>query len=276
MIYDCFTFFNELDLLEIRLNYLNSVVDKFVLVEMGITHSGQSKPFYYEENKERYAQFADKIIHIKVEDYPDMDSISDYEKGWCLENYQRDCIMRGLNDAEDDDTIMISDVDEIPSIEAITSFQGGLFAMRQKMMYYYLNCLDVSNQYWFRGTKICDMDILMYPGFEVEDENLVKHTQKGFPTYIRFYEGLAILQGGWHFSYLGGAEAVVKKIKAFAHQEFNNENYTDVKEIERKILEGEDIFGRGYKYEAVPIDETFPDYIVKNQEKYKHLILPVK
>ena len=275
MLYDCFTFFDELDLLEIRLNYLNEVVDKFVLVEMGQTFSGNDKPFYYEENKKRYEKFADKIVHIKVEDYPDMENLSDYEKCWCREDYQRDCILRGLNDAEDDDTVMISDVDEIPSIGAIKVFRGGIFSMQQRFMYYYLNCQNAVNKYWYKGTKICDMEVLSYPGFDIEDNLGAKFTRKGYPTYVRFYNGPYITNGGWHFSYLGGAEAIAYKIKSFSHQEYNNDTYTDVKEIERKILAGEDIFDRGDKYEAVPVDDSFPTYIFNNQEKYKHLILPV-
>ncbi|MBQ6515635.1 hypothetical protein IJI31_00485 [bacterium] len=276
MLYDCFTFFDEFDLLEIRLNYLSDIVDKFVLVEMGQTFSGNEKPFYYEENKSRYEKFADKIIHVKVEDYPFVDNLSEYDKCWCRENYQRDCILRGLNNAEDDDIIMISDVDEIPSKNAINSYNNGIYGMRQRCMSYYLNCEKVSDLKWDKGTKICEMEILLYPGFDIEEEIGARYTQKGFPTYVRFYTGPVLLNGGWHFSYLGGSEAISKKIKSFSHQEFNNETYTDEKEIERKILAGEDLFGRGDVYKAIPIDETFPDYIVNNQEKYKHLILPVK
>ena len=96
MIYDCFTFFNELDLLEIRLNVLNGCVDKFVLVEMGKTHTGKDKPLVFEQNKERFSIFKDKIIHIIVDDYPELEkSESDgYGNKWLLENYQRDAIMR--------------------------------------------------------------------------------------------------------------------------------------------------------------------------------------
>ena len=275
MLYDCFTFFNELDLLEIRLNYLDRCVDKFVLVEMGKTFSGLDKPFYFEQNKARYEKFLDKIIHIKVEDYPNMDNLSDYEKGWCLEDYQRDCILRGLNNAEDDDAIMISDVDEIPSINGLKYFSEGILGMQQKMMYYYLNCMNIYNPTWYKGSKICDLKTLINPQFEIQPNIGAQYTHKGFPTYIRFYMGNAIIEGGWHFSYLGGPEAIAKKIKSFSHQEFNSEEYTNVKEIERKILAGEDLFGRGDRYKAVPIDDTFPDYIVNNQDKYKHLILNV-
>lgn len=275
MIYDCFTFFNELDLLDIRLNYLNDYVDKFVLVEMGKTHSGNDKPMYFDENKALFEKFLDKIIHIKIEDYPDMDSYTDYEKCWCLENYQRDCIMRGLKDADDDDVIMISDLDEIPTIDVIKNFPGGIFGTQQKFMYYYLNCLNETTPIWTRGTKICNFENLIYPNFEITEDVSSKFTQKGFPTYIRYFAGPAFINGGWHFSYLGGTEAVIKKLKSFSHQEFNNEVYTNPENIERKIAAGEDILGRGFTFKTVPIDDSFPEYIVNNQEKFKHLILNV-
>ena len=108
MIYDCFTFFNELDLLEIRLNVLNDVVDRFVLVEATKTHSGKDKPLYFNDNKERYKAFQHKVIHVIVDDYPP------FVTAWTYENHQRNAILRGLTQANPDDAIMISDLDEIP------------------------------------------------------------------------------------------------------------------------------------------------------------------
>src|SRR5712692_10307059 len=108
MIYDCFPFFNELDLLEIRLSELAGVVDRFVLVESTRTHTNQPKPLYYHENRTRYSQFSSKIVHIVVEDMPGG------ENAWVRENHQRNCIIRGLSGCGDDDTILVSDVDEIP------------------------------------------------------------------------------------------------------------------------------------------------------------------
>ncbi|MGN1154117.1 MAG: hypothetical protein ACI4S3_08815 [Candidatus Gastranaerophilaceae bacterium] len=96
MIYDCFTFFNELDLLEIRLNILNDVVDKFVLVEATKTFTGQDKPLYYNDNKEKFSAFNAKIIHVVVDDYPSIG----LETAWGYENWQRNCISRGLNNAK--------------------------------------------------------------------------------------------------------------------------------------------------------------------------------
>ena len=108
MVIDCFPFFNELDVLEIRLNILKPYVDKFILVEANQTQSFQSKPFYFEENKERFADFLDKIIHVKMEE-------GVVKEKWSLENFQRNYILKGLSELslKKDDIIGISDVDEI-------------------------------------------------------------------------------------------------------------------------------------------------------------------
>lgn len=276
MIYDCFPFFNELDLLEIRLNHLNDYVDKFVLVEMAKTFSGDDKPFFYEENKFRYKKFADKIIHIKVSDYPDSEGISDYDRCWQLENYQRDCIMRGLTEAKDDDIILTSDLDEIPSHSAIESYKSGISVLAQKMMYYYLNNLNVTDPIWTKGTKICHYSDLLNPKVDIFPQFGSYYTKKGLPTYIRFYCDSPVENGGWHFSYLGGTKAISYKIKSFAHQEFNDDLYTNEEKIQQRVKSGQDIFNRDYRYTPIPIDESFPEYLVKNQKKYKHLILPVE
>ena len=106
MIYDCFTFFNELDLLEIRLNILYEKVDFFVIVEANKTHTGKDKPFYVQESFARFERFKEKIKYIQVTDMPSGNA-------WTLENFQRNCIMRGLDKLADDDIVAISDLDEI-------------------------------------------------------------------------------------------------------------------------------------------------------------------
>ena len=108
MIYDCFIFFNELEVLELRLHELAAVVDKFVLVEATRTYTNQPKPLYFLENRSRFNEFEKKIIHIIVEDSPD---VSD---AWAVEYFLRNCIARGLTQCRPEDWILVSDVDEIP------------------------------------------------------------------------------------------------------------------------------------------------------------------
>lgn len=115
-VYDCFTFFNELDILELRLNELSDLVDRFVLVEATVTHMGQPKPLYYAENKARFAAFHDRITHIVLDNMPD----ASVEKNpWVREIAQRDAILRGLTDARPNDRIIVSDLDEIPKPAAL-------------------------------------------------------------------------------------------------------------------------------------------------------------
>jgi len=138
-IFDCFKFFNELELLELRLMELNDVVDYFVLVEANKTHTGKEKPYIFEENKEMFKDYLNKIIHVKVDDLPPY-SQNDI---WTAENYQRNCIMRGLVDyAENGDKIIVSDIDEIPNPETIKEnlTDNRWVTFKQKLYYYYVNC----------------------------------------------------------------------------------------------------------------------------------------
>jgi beta-1,4-mannosyl-glycoprotein beta-1,4-N-acetylglucosaminyltransferase len=276
MIYDCFTFFNELDLLEIRLHVLNDVVDKFVLVEATKAHSGKEKPLYFNENKARFKAFENKIIHIIVDEYPVCTS------PWAYENHQRNAVLRGLTQAKPDDIVMISDLDEIPSPEMVRAHADSkeIILFVQKLYYYFLNYLNVSSPEWPLGTKL-----LPYAFFLGEDkalkftfsEFLLPELNQGVtPTKIRFVENVKVIRNaGWHFSYLGGTEAIIKKIQSTAHQEFNSAKNTDPKEILEQISSGKDIFGRGDRFFGVPIDVDYPRYIRDNQEKFPHLIFSV-
>src|SRR3954454_8513585 len=116
MIYDCFTFFNELDVLEIRLHVLEEVVDRFVLVEARQTFQRGAKPLYYAENRDRFAAFADRIDHVVVDEFPD-EAIG----AFACEAWQRNSIQRGIRSAATGDTILVSDADEIPRPECVVA-----------------------------------------------------------------------------------------------------------------------------------------------------------
>ena len=134
MIYDCFTFFNEFDLLELRLHELNDVVDFFVLSEATKTFTGLDKPLYFEENKTQFAEFLPKIKHVIVEPPETNDP-------WIRERFQRDEMFKTL-DCQSNDVIMLSDVDEIISAEAVKQYKPemGIRVLIMKMYYYFLNC----------------------------------------------------------------------------------------------------------------------------------------
>jgi len=181
-IYDCFTFFNELDLLEIRLSELYDYVDYFVIVEGNKTHSGKAKNFIFKKNKSRYKKWENKIIYVQLK-MPTLNWLDKlmifFEKTrfykiprtidanlgfgrWRLERFQRKGIKKGLKNCKKKDIIMISDLDEIPNKNKITEIvnkvkEGKVISLSQKLYYYYLN--GFSNQDW-TGTKVCSYETL--------------------------------------------------------------------------------------------------------------------
>lgn len=276
MIYDCFTFFNELDLLEIRLNVLNDVVDRFVLVEATKTHSNKNKPLFYWENKDRYKLFADKIIYVRMDEYPDFTS------SWLYENLQRNMIMKGLESCKPDDIIIISDLDEIPSPLAISRYNlRGIQTFEQQIFIGFLNYKSVIYSKWYGS------NILQYKDFSQEaiKGHVVKYSttflssiNEGVtPTRIRMIRDFPIIKkGGWHFTYMGGIHHIQYKLESFAHQEFNKDEFTSLQVIENKIKKGYDLINPG-ENRCVPVllQKNLPQYIVDNQDKYTELLYPV-
>jgi len=269
MIYDCFTFFNEFDLLEIRLNELDSVVDKFVLVEATKTFSGLEKPLYFENNKNFFDKFLGKIIHVVVEEYPSL-------KGdWVIENYQRNAISKGLINCKDEDIILISDCDEIPNPKTILDNKDkpGLKIFEQNMYYYYFN-LKASSK-WLSGTRMLFYKDLKnsFDNIDNYSKTVIKELNIGTtPQKIRHINnGLLLKNAGWHFTYTGGVDMIVKKVKSFSH--FREVTNIDKNKIEREIRTGNAQFNSDMFLFPVKIDHSFPKYIYNNKNKYKNFIL---
>ena len=287
-IYDCFLFFNELEILELRLNILKDVVDYFILVESSTTFNGKDKKLIYNENKERFKEFNDRIIYVVVDDTPNtftspkynLDAVTKLEvinntiinntytsEGWSKTNpneaqwgretYQRECMMRGLANFNDDDIVIISDVDEIPNPNILKEIDSHLsntkfLSLTQNMYYYYFNLLKQTD---WSGTKICKWGDLKLNSVNQVRQNKFEHT--------------TIPNGGWHFSFFGGENIIKDKIQAYSHQEFNNPHYLN--SINSNMKTNMDPFFRG-QLTNVEIDETYPKYILDNIEKYKHMI----
>lgn len=276
-----FPFFNELDLLEIRLHELSDTVDLFILVEATKTHSGKDKPLYYDENKDRFSEFSDKILYIIVEDMPmtreELDATlttqdrhwieSDYQKedSWVRERFQRNAIMRGLTWCYDDDIIIISDADEIVKRDVIGNIRSGMLplcdgsnAVEQVLHTYYMNWKCINMPWW--GSKIIRKKFL---------NNITTPSEVRFHTPACQY----IYNGGWHFNFLGGAEAIAMKLQAYAHQEFNNEK--TINGIQVRLNAGVDAIGRQYQYEKLPVaglfHQDYPRYVIENIGKFQHL-----
>lgn len=246
-IYDCFLFYNELDLLELRLNELNDVVDKFVLVESDTTFTGIPKRYYYNENKDRFKKFEDKIVHLMVTGSPVTGS------PWDAETYQRNSIYDGLKTCTPQDVVMISDVDEIPNVEAIRGYEGskGVSLLQQRTSFYYLNC--VSNFFWWNA-KI----------------GLWQDVQKETASEIRANNVRPVIEnGGWHFTCLGGEDAILNKLNAFSHQELNTDHFRDRQSLARKIKNGWDMYDRiGCTATYWDSVEDFPRYIRDHKQLY--------
>jgi beta-1,4-mannosyl-glycoprotein beta-1,4-N-acetylglucosaminyltransferase len=271
MIYDCFIFNNELDLLDIRLHVLSSHVDYFVLVEATQTFSGQLKPLFYQVNQKRFTKFANQIIHVVVDDMnnaptitnqPPFDKIELFQQNpivWSKEFYQRNSLVRGLAKATDNDLILIGDIDEIPNPSKIKTikFSSRPTIFEQKFYYYYLNCQSLNNWHGTRG---------IYKKFLTTPQEIRVQTLK--TSYI-------IKNGGWHFSYLGGFSQITKKIKSFSHQELNIPQINNLKRLKFNIDNNLDIFDRPFSYNVIKVDKSFPKYIYQNTNKYKKYIKPI-
>ncbi len=274
MIYDCFAFFNELDLLEIRLNTLNDVVDKFVLVEATRTFQKKEKPLFFQENKERFAPFLHKIEHVVVDEYPGFFAKWRVPRAWDYDDHQKEQILRGLKDAKPDDVIIVSDVDEIPRPELVKQYANapGIKVFQQKLYYYYLNCfirqypepIPLVDGYmpWYGTVMMFKKDLKT-----IQKARLNRETRQNTDR-VQIIE-----KGGWHFSYLGGAKKVIEKIEAYAHAEHNVEEFKDLKRVTELIRSGASLYGQKLDSEFVNLDDTFPQFVLDNKERFAELIL---
>ncbi len=281
-VFDCFPFYNELDLLEIRLNVLNDVVDYFVLSESTRTFTGKPKPLYFEENKDRFKKFAHKIRHVIVDD-------SEYDSNidvWQREFDQKNSVFRGISDCKDDDFVIVSDVDEIIKPDLISKFvvnnSNSIAIIKQPCFYYYLNCqstevFDKAKMAKFKHIK-SPQQLRAYPKFSRHNSNKLVHTL--FKWYgsirkricVKFGSCVICEDGGWHFTYMKSPEEISDKITDFSHTEYNLDKFTSIGSIQSRMKSFKDPYDRGYQLKIIEIDNSFPEYIVNNQKKYSHII----
>tara|TARA_B100001175_G_scaffold203398_1_gene172653 strand:- start:3042 stop:3839 length:798 start_codon:yes stop_codon:yes gene_type:complete len=261
-IIDCVTYFDEDVLLDLRLNILYEFVDKFVICEGAYDHRGNKRETKFNINN--FKKFSDKIIYLKVDDFPSL------EDPWKMLRHQRNSSMKYIRELDPDDYVLISDVDEIPNphkLEEFTNNKNEIGVFKQLFFYYKLNLLNFSSPEWF-GTKICKVKKFKNPDW------LRSYKYKQYPWW-RFDKpkNLKIIpNGGWHFSFLYDVEGIIKKISSYQHTEFDNKNIKNYEKIKKKIIEGEDIFNRGYKFKKINIDEKFPNYIINNKNNLKNWI----
>jgi beta-1,4-mannosyl-glycoprotein beta-1,4-N-acetylglucosaminyltransferase len=230
MIVDGFTFFNELDVLELRLTILDEVVDRFVLCESPWTFRGKPKPLVFAEHRDRFARWSDRVVHVVDDTVPDPNP---WENEW----RQRGLVSRGWADVPDDAIVMISDVDEIPDpslVRELAPAPGRVTAFVMLLSAGYAN--RIGAEAWI-GTKA------MRRG-DLGDWN-AQHL-RGAPN-----DALDLVRGGWHFSLFGGPQMSAEKMGAYAHSEVDIPYFKDVRR-QRAFYDNE--VGAWY----VPLDERFP------------------
>ena len=220
-IVDAFIFYNELDLLRYRLTVLNEHVDYFILVEATLTHAGNSKPLFYEDNKKLFKEFEHKIVHVIVDDFPKT------KDALVRERFQRNCISRGLSQIEvkSGDLVVVSDVDEIPNPKSLDILRKegltDICALKQYMYYYDLETLVQDD--WLEPRVISYDFFLNQLKSQITDCRLI------LPQKI-------MRRGGWHLRYFRySADLLQNKLKQFAHQE-GDMTFTDIPLAENKNL----------------------------------------
>ncbi len=264
-IYDCFQYFDEDHTVDLRLNVLNKFVDYFVISESTKTHQGKNKKINFDVKN--FLKFKNKIIFV-IADYKQDINFANHTGGESpIEQHQRNSLIEGIKGASSEDLIILSDSDEIPDLKKLSEIKKNkkFVAFSQKMFMYKLNLQNLNESNWI-GSKITKKKNIK----SMQDLRNLKF--KNYPFWRIDKSNQQIINGGWHFSFLQTPNQILNKIKSFSHGEYNDENLSE-KIIEEKILKNEDIFGRNTELKKINIDSTFPDYIVRNQNKLKNWIL---
>jgi beta-1,4-mannosyl-glycoprotein beta-1,4-N-acetylglucosaminyltransferase len=264
-IYDCFQYFDEDHMVDLRLNILNQYVDYFVISESTKTHQGKDKKINFDIKK--FSKFRDKIKFI-VADYKEIINFKKHTGGESpIEQHQRNSLIKGIEDASSEDLIILSDSDEIPDLTKLIENNNNkkFIAFSQKMFMYKMNLQTIEESNWI-GSKITKKKNI------TTMQNLRNLKFKKYPFWRFDKKNLQTIRGGWHFSFLQTPEQILKKIKSFSHGEFNMKNVNE-KNIEEKILKNQDIFGRGITLKKIELDSSYPNYILKNKEKFSKWII---
>lgn len=256
-IIDCFLFYNEIDLLNYRMNILNDVVDYFVIVESKYTFSGKEKKIYLEENKHLFEKFKDKMIPIVANHAPFKYSDISNNTQWVNEVYQRNAIQIGLENIrlDPEDAIIITDVDEIIDPTLLWEFKRkeiplDFYSLEFDMYYYNLNT-KLAEKWYF--PKI--LSFQKYKELNLSIDNL------------RISNCTILRKSGWHLSYFGNADSIINKIESFSHQELNTEYFKNKERINEKIQNSKDLFDRS-ENAIIPIPISENNYLPVSYETY--------
>ena len=293
-IYDCFMYFDEDVILDLRLNILNPFIDYFVIVESTFNHKGEKRKLKFDINK--YKKFENKIIYLIFDKEPsgiekvfDTDNEGEVSRKLILnaasrENGQRNFISKGLERANEKDLILISDVDEIPNLEKINwnTIKDQIVLFKQDMFYYKLN-LKLPDLIW-SGSKACRKKNLKSPQWlrNVKDKKYSFLRLDTLFSEKKYINIKFINNGGWHFSNIKTAAEIEYKLKSYLHHREFDLNPMSESEIEDIIKNKQAIYdlkvdkkinkiGSGNKLVEHPLNKL-PSYILENIDKYKDWI----
>ena len=283
-------FFDEEMLLDLRLNILDKFVDQFVIVESSYTHSVKEKKLIFDINK--YYKFKEKINYIILKDPPEGieeinngDNEGEISRKEILnalkrENLQRDTIFNGLKDADKNDWIIISDLDEIPDLTNINfnNIKNKIIFFKQKVFYYKLN-LELKTLRWI-GTKACKKKHLKSPQWlrNIKDKIYPKWRIDILFSEKKYNDIFFVENGGWHFTFVKKPEDIEKKLKSYLHHREYDIDPVGVDKI-RNLFNSKSViydhrvdqtqykFGGGQKLEKIDL-EFLPRYISSNKERY--------
>ena len=293
-IFDCFMYFDEDIVLDVRLNYLDKYVDKFIIIESKYNHKGEKRTPLF--NIDKFKKFENKIKYILTNKIPtgieniktDDNKSEIYRKSifnaWKRENLQRNQISEGLSDAQEEDWVIISDLDEIPNLSEIKlkNINDNFVFFKQDMMYYKFN-LRLENYIWV-GSKACKIKNLESPQW-IRDIKDRKYSWWRVDTYFskkKYNNILFVENGGWHFSYLKNPKDIEKKLKSYLHHIDYDLNPVGEKGIQEMINNKKTIYNIKADQKENKFDGTnklnkininlLPSYILENKDKLKDWI----
>ncbi len=266
-IYDCFIFFNENLLTEIRLNILYKHVDYFVICESYYDHRGNAKGYLFD--LEKFKNFKEKIIYLKIEKFPEHLGI------WERQDYQRNYLYKGLKNANKNDLIIYSDADEIINpklIEKLSDIKNNVAICSQYCFYYKFNLLSDHYKKTWQGSRIVKFEFLKSFSWlrSIEKRNL----KYSFLRFDKFKRIKLFEEGGWHFSYLMTEKEIQKKIKAWTHVELDTAENNSLEIIKNRVRSNKDLFGRDITFSKIEFTKDhFPEYIINNEALFKNWII---
>ena len=293
-IFDCFMYFDEEIVLDVRLNTLNQFVDYFVIVESKYTHRGDIRNLKF--NHKKFEKFKEKIIYLIYENEPkeieiinNEDDNGEKSRKYILnaayrENGQRNFIKEGLINADDNDMILVSDLDEIPNLINVdfSQINEKIIMFKQDMFYYKFN-LYLPNLSW-TGSKACKKKYLISPQWlrNIKDRKYSFFRLDTFFSKNKYKDIKFINDGGWHFTNIKNAKEIEYKLKSYLHHREFDESPLSIKQIEEIIKNKRAIYnlnvdktenkiGNGNKLEKFEI-KKLPFYVQKNLNNFKEWI----